>query len=42
MQPGDINRICADITYLKETIGYNQQTTFKEGIKKFIEWKLNK
>lgn len=40
MQPGDVNRTCADITYAKKTIGYNPQTTFKEGIKKFIEWRL--
>ena len=42
MQPGDVNRTCADITHSRETIGYNPQTTFKEGIKKFIEWKLNR
>lgn len=41
MQPGDVNRTCADITHSKEIIGYNPQTTFKEGIKKFIKWKLN-
>ena len=40
MQPGDVNRTCADITYSKEKIGYNPQTTFKEGIQKFINWKL--
>ena len=40
MQPGDVNRTCADITYSREKIGYNPQTTFKEGIKKFIEWRL--
>ncbi|ENZ30809.1 hypothetical protein HMPREF1084_03382 [Clostridium butyricum 60E.3] len=41
MQPGDVNRTCADITHSKEIIGYNPETTFKEGIKKFIDWKLN-
>lgn len=40
MQPGDVNRTCADINHSKEVIGYNPQTTFKEGIKKFIEWKM--
>ena len=40
MQPGDVNRTCADITYSREKIGYNPQTTFKEGIQKFINWKL--
>lgn len=42
MQPGDVNRTCADITHSKSIIGYNPKTTFKEGIKKFIEWKLTK
>lgn len=41
MQPGDVNRTCADIAHSKKIIGYNPQTTFKEGIKKFIDWKLN-
>ncbi|NGU53685.1 SDR family NAD(P)-dependent oxidoreductase [Clostridium perfringens] len=40
MQPGDVNRTCADIKYSSETIGYNPKTNFKEGIKKFIDWKL--
>lgn len=40
MQPGDVNRTCADIAHSRETIGYNPKTTFKEGMKKFIEWKL--
>lgn len=42
MQPGDVNRTCADINHSKEVIGYNPQTTFKEGIKKFIEWKISR
>lgn len=40
MQPGDVNRTCADITHSKEILGYSPKTTFKEGIRKFIEWKL--
>ncbi|MBS5937908.1 GDP-mannose 4,6-dehydratase [Clostridium sp.] len=40
MQPGDVNRTCADISHSREVIGYNPETTFKEGIKKFVEWKL--
>lgn len=40
MQPGDVNRTCADITHSSETIGYSPKTTFKDGIKKFIDWKL--
>lgn len=41
MQPGDVNRTCADISHSKKIIGYNPKTTFKEGIRKFIEWKIN-
>lgn len=41
MQPGDVNRTCADITHSKEILGYNPQTTFKEGIDKFVDWKLS-
>lgn len=40
MQPGDVNRTCADIRHSSETIGYSPKTTFKDGIKKFIDWKL--
>lgn len=41
MQPGDVNRTCADINYSKEVIGYSPETTFKDGIRKFIMW-INK
>ena len=38
MQPGDVDRTYADIEKAKKLIGYEPKTTFKEGIKKFIEW----
>lgn len=41
MQPGDVNRTCADIMHSKEILGYNPQTSFKDGIKKFVDWKIN-
>ncbi len=41
MQPGDVDRTFADITKAKKMIGYNPRTSFKEGIKKFYEWKMN-
>lgn len=42
MQPGDVDRTYADITKAKRLLGYEPKTTFKEGIKSFIEWyKLN-
>ena len=40
MQPGDVNRTCADISHSNKILGYNPKTTFRDGIKKFIEWKL--
>ena len=38
MQPGDVDRTYACIDKAKELLGYSPKTTFKEGIKKFIEW----
>ena len=41
MQPGDVDRTVADITKAKRLLNYNPQTTFEEGIRKFIEWRDN-
>lgn len=38
MQPGDVDRTYADISKAKELIGYEPETTFEEGIKKFVNW----
>ena len=38
MQPGDVDKTYADISKAKAMIGYDPQTNFAEGIKKFIEW----
>ena len=38
VQPGDVNRTYADITKARKLIGYNPQTTFKEGIQNFVKW----
>lgn len=38
MQLGDVNRTYADITKAKNLIGYNPQTSFKEGIENFVNW----
>lgn len=40
MQPGDVQKTNADITKAKNLIGYKPTTTFKNGIKKFMEWFL--
>ena len=38
MQPGDVDRTYADVSKAKTLIGYNPQTSFEEGIKKFVTW----
>lgn len=38
MQPGDVNRTCADISHSKDILNYSPKTSFEAGIKKFIEW----
>ncbi len=38
MQPGDVDRTFADISKSRKMIGYNPQTSFDEGIIKFIDW----
>lgn len=38
MQPGDVDRTYACIDKAKNMIGYNPQTPFGEGIKKFVKW----
>lgn len=38
MQPGDVDRTYADISKAKRIIGYVPKTTFKEGIKQFVNW----
>ena len=41
MQPGDVDRTVADITKARRMLNYNPQTSFEEGIRKFIEWRNN-
>lgn len=38
MQPGDVERTYADISKAKKLIGYEPKTTFKDGIRKFVDW----
>ena len=38
MQPGDVYQTYANITKSKKILGYNPQTDFETGIRKFIEW----
>lgn len=38
MQPGDVDRTYADISKAKQLLNYEPKTSFREGIKKFVEW----
>ena len=38
MQPGDVDRTYADISKAKKMLGYSPEFSFKEGIKRFIDW----
>ncbi|MDB4334982.1 GDP-mannose 4,6-dehydratase [bacterium] len=40
MQPGDVDKTCADITKAQKLLGYQPLTSIKEGLKKFVEWHL--
>lgn len=42
MQPGDVNKTVSDITKARNLLGYNPKTSFKDGIKKFVEWRSGK
>ena len=43
MQLGDVDRTYADITKAKQLIGYEPETSFEDGIRKFVEWfRINK
>lgn len=39
MQPGDVNKTVCDWSKAHNLLHYTPQTSFSEGIKKFIEWK---
>lgn len=42
IQPGDVQKTVSDITKANALLGYSPKTTFKDGIRKFVEWKNNK
>lgn len=39
MQLGDVEKTICDWSKAKKLLGYNPQTTFKQGIQKFVAWK---
>ena len=41
MQKGDVKMTLSDTTLLKKLTGYNPQTNYKTGIKKFLNWYLD-
>ena len=41
MQKGDVHSTLSDCTLLKKLTGYNPKTSYKTGIKKFVEWYLS-
>lgn len=38
MQPGDVERTCADVQKAKQVLGYNPQTPLREGLQRFVNW----
>ncbi|MDX2245483.1 MAG: GDP-mannose 4,6-dehydratase [Bacteroidia bacterium] len=38
-QPGDVPQTVADISLASQHLGYSPETSFREGVKKFSEWK---
>ena len=38
LQPGDVDRTYADISKVRALLGYDPETGFEEGIRRFVEW----
>ncbi|MGE5748427.1 MAG: NAD-dependent epimerase/dehydratase family protein, partial [Gemmatimonas sp.] len=38
VQPGDVQRTCADVSRARKLIGYEPRTSMEEGIRRFVEW----
>lgn len=39
MQPGDVDKTVCDWSKAQKLLGYTPKTSFKEGIRKFVQWK---
>ena len=39
MQPGDVDKTVSDISKAQRLLNYHPNTSFKDGVRKFIEWK---
>ena len=42
LQPGDVNITFADIVKSKRILQYDPKTEFNDGIRKFVDWLLQK
>lgn len=38
MQPGDVERTYADVTALREAVGFTPRTPIEEGLARFVDW----
>ena len=38
MQKGDVRKTAADISKLKEIVGFSPTTNIEDGVKKFLQW----
>jgi len=38
LHPADVPHTFADLTLAKQTLGYSPKVSFKQGVKKFVEW----
>jgi len=41
-QPGDVPYTCADVAKAKHLLGYESKVTFEDGIKRTVDWYINK
>ena len=40
MQPGDVMSTCADVTRLRERVGFEPSTSLRDGLSRFVDWYL--
>ena len=38
MQPGDVASTCADVTRLRERVGFEPSTSLRDGLSRFVDW----
>jgi UDP-glucuronate 4-epimerase len=40
MQPGDVMSTCADVTRLRQRVGFEPSTSLRDGLSRFVDWYL--